>query len=180
MSDKVVNVYVGECFQDGSQTGGEGKSYGLSLTGNKLKLVENGQQSEVDLPAGGGANNHDIEAFNTLMFMLAKAQYNPDHIYSSPAGEYTVTISGKGTPDDPYYVNFVYINSDLVGNNLPIGDVYNHKGELLINSEVFKDFQSYPYSLFYGDTPVPYDDSTKTFGVPKLPKGIRAYRIIAK
>lgn len=50
MSDKVVNVYVGECFQDGAQVGGEGKTYGLSLTGNKLKLVENGQQSEVVLP----------------------------------------------------------------------------------------------------------------------------------
>jgi hypothetical protein len=69
MSDKIVNVYVGECFQDGGQAGGEGKTYGLSLSGNKLKLVENGQQSEVVLPTTGGggggvSDKQDIRAFN--------------------------------------------------------------------------------------------------------------------
>ena len=56
MSDKIVNVYVGECFQEGGQAGGEGKAYGLSLSGNKLSLVENGTSKEVDLPASGGGS----------------------------------------------------------------------------------------------------------------------------
>lgn len=72
MSDKIVNVYVGECFQEGSQVGGEGKTYGLSLSGNKLKLVENGQQSEVILPAtGGGIDNN-----NNFFKLFAQTQFN--------------------------------------------------------------------------------------------------------
>lgn len=72
MSDKIVNVYVGECFQEGGQVGGEGKTYGLSLSGNKLKLVENGQQNEVVLPAtGGGIDNN-----NNFFKLLAQTQFN--------------------------------------------------------------------------------------------------------
>lgn len=40
MSDKIVNVYVGECFQEGGQAGGEGKTYGLSLSGNKWQFLK--------------------------------------------------------------------------------------------------------------------------------------------
>lgn len=182
MSDKVVNVYVGECFSDGAQVGGEGKTYGLTLTGNKLKLVENGQQSEVDLPTGGsgGVTNYDTEAFNTLMYMLAKAQYNPDNIYSSPAGQYTVTLSGNGEIDNPYYVNFVYIDKDLVGTNLSIGDVYNKDYSYIDTNSTFTSMMSSPKNFFYGDTLVPYDKVTKQFDVSKLPKGIRAYRLRAE
>lgn len=72
MSDKIVNVYVGECFQEGGQAGGEGKTYGLSLTGNKLKLVENGQQSEVVLPTTGGGVDND----NSFFKLLAQTQFN--------------------------------------------------------------------------------------------------------
>jgi hypothetical protein len=180
MSDKVVNVYVGECFSDGAQVGGEGKSYGLTLTGNKLKLVENGQQSEVDLPAGGGSSNYDSEAFDTLMYMLAKAQYNPDNIYSSPAGQYTVTVTGNGDIDNPYYVNFVFIDKDLVGDKLSIGDVYNKDYNYITDNSTFTNIMSSPKNFFYGDTLVPYDKVTKQFDVSKLPKGIRAYRLRAE
>ena len=72
MSDKIVNVYVGECFQEGGQAVGEGKTYGLSLSGNKLKLVENGQQSEVVLPAyGGGVDNN-----NNFFKLFAQTQFD--------------------------------------------------------------------------------------------------------
>lgn len=181
MSDKVVNVYVGECFQDGAQVGGEGKTYGLSLSGNKLKLVENGQQSEVDLPSGGGSEvtNYDVEAFNQLMYMLAKAKYNPDKIYSSPAGQYTVTLTGEGSIDDPYYINFVFIDKDLVRNRLFIDDVYNHKTEFLKDSADFKSMMSYPMNFVYGDTLIPYDNTNKSLDVSKLPKGLRAYKLKA-
>lgn len=182
MSDKIVNVYVGECFKEGSQVGGDGKTYGLSLTGNKLQLVENGQQSEVDLPAGGGGNgvtNYDVEAFNTLMYMLAKANYNPDKIYSSPAGQYTVTLTGEGGIDDPYCINFVFIDKDLARNRLFIGDVYNHKTELLKNSADFKSMMSYPMNFVYGDTLVPYDKTNNSFDASKLPKDLRSYKLKA-
>ena len=79
MSDKVVNVYVGECFQDGAQVGGEGKTYGLTLTGNKLKLVENGQQSEVVLPTTGGGvdnNNNFFKLFAQTQFDLSTCFYS--------------------------------------------------------------------------------------------------------
>ena len=181
MSDKIVNVYVGECFKEGSQVGGEGKTYGLSLSGNKLKLVENGQQSEVDLPAGGGSGftEYDAEAFNTLMYMLAKAQYNPDKIYSSAAGQYTVTFTGEGSIDDPYYINFVFIDKDLARERLYINDVYNHKAEFLTDSAGFKSMMSYPMNFVYGDTLVPYDKTSKQFDVSKLPKGLRVYQLKA-
>jgi len=182
MSDKIVNVYVGECFQEGGQVGGDGKTYGLSLSGNKLKLVENGQQSEVDLPAGGGGSgvaNYDVEAFNMLMYMLAKAKYNPDKIYSSPAGQYTATLAGDGSIDDPYYINFVFIDKDLARDRLFIGDVYNHKTEFLKESADFKSMMSYPMNFVYGDTLVPYDKTNKSFDVSKLPKDLRAYKLKA-
>lgn len=79
MSDKIVNVYVGECFQEGGQVGGEGKTYGLSLSGNKLKLVENGQQSEVILPATGGGidnNNNFFKLFAKTQFDLSTCFYS--------------------------------------------------------------------------------------------------------
>ena len=182
MSDKIVNVYVGECFSDGSQIGGEGKTYGLTLTGNKLKLVENGQQSEVDLPSGGSGEvtNYDTEAFNTLMFMLAQVQYNPSEIYSSPAGQYTVTLSGNGEIDNPYYINFVYIEKGLAGANLSIGDVYNKDYNYLTDNSKFTSMMASPKNFFYKDTLVPYDKVTKQFDVSKLPEGIRAYRLRAE
>lgn len=183
MSDKIVNVYVGECFQEGGQAGGEGKTYGLSLSGNKLKLVENGQQSEVDLPAGGGSGNevtnYDVEAFNMLMYMLAKAKYNPDKIYSSPAGQYTATLVGEGSIDDPYYINFVFIDKELSRDRLFISDVYNHKTEFLKDSADFKSMMAYPMNFVYGDTLVPYDKTNGSFDVSKLPKGLRAYKLKA-
>lgn len=79
MSDKIVNVYVGECFQEGGQAVGEGKTYGLSLSGNKLKLVENGQQSEVVLPAYGGGvdnNNNFFKLFAQTQFDLSTCFYS--------------------------------------------------------------------------------------------------------
>lgn len=79
MSDKIVNVYVGECFQEGGQAGGEGKTYGLSLSGNKLKLVENGQQSEVVLPTSGGGvdnNNNFFKLFAQTQFDLSTCFYS--------------------------------------------------------------------------------------------------------
>lgn len=182
MSDKIVNVYVGECFQEGGQVGGDGKTYGLSLSGNKLKLVENGQQSEVDLPAGGGGNgvtNYDVEAFNTLMYMLAKAKYNPDKIYSSPAGQYTVTLTGEGNIDDPYYINFVFIDKYLARDRLFIGGVYNHKTEFLKDSADFKSMMSYPMNFVYEDTLVPYDKTSNSFDISKLPKDLRSYKLKA-
>lgn len=183
MSDKIVNVYVGECFQDGGQAGGEGKTYGLSLSGNKLSLVENGTSKEVDLPAGGGGGNevtnYDVEAFNMLMYMLAKAKYNPDNIYSSPAGQYTATLVGDGSIDDPYYINFVFIDKELSRDRLFIRDVYNHKTEFLKDSADFKSMMAYPTNFVYGDTLVPYDKTNGSFDVSKLPKGLRAYKLKA-
>lgn len=180
MSDKVVNVYVGECFQDGAQVGGEGKTYGLTLTGNKLKLVENGQQSEVDLPSGGGSTGvteHDTEAFNALMYMLAKAQYNPDNIYSDPTGQTTVTLSGNGDIDNPYQINIVFIDKNLAGTEVSLANLYNHKYELISANSTLAGILASPKNFFYDDTLVPYDKVTKTFNFSKLPQGVRYYKL---
>ena len=83
MSDKVVNVYVGECFQDGAQVGGEGKTYGLSLSGNKLSLVENGTSKEVDLPAGGGGSAELPKETKDKIDELSK--YGYCLLYTSPS-----------------------------------------------------------------------------------------------
>lgn len=179
MSDKIVNVYVGECFQDGGQAGGEGKTYGLSLSGNKLKLVENGQQSEVDLPAGGGGGVSDkhVEAFNQLMYMLAKVQYDPEKIFSSPAGQYTLTLSGDGSIDNPYTLNVVIIDKELSPSSVSISDVYNIKGQFLKDSPSTSNLFTKKVNILYNDTLVNKDGSIDNLDLSKLPQDIRAFNL---
>lgn len=179
MSDKVVNVYVGECFQDGAQVGGEGKTYGLSLSGNKLKLVENGQQSEVDLPAGGGGGVSDkhVEAFNQLMYMLAKVQYDPEKIFSSPAGQYTLTLSGDGSIDNPYTLNVVIIDKELSPSSVSISDVYNIKWQFLKDSPSTSNLFTKKVNILYDDTLVNKDGSIDNLDLSKLPQDIRAFNL---
>lgn len=179
MSDKIVNVYVGECFQDGGQAGGEGKTYGLSLSGNKLKLVENGQQSEVDLPAGGGGGVSDkhVEAFNQLMYMLAKVQYDPEKIFSSPAGQYTLTLSGDGSIDTPYTLNVVIIEKELSPSSVSISDVYNIKWQFLKDSPSTSNLFTKKVNILYDDTLVNKDGSIDNLDLSKLPQDIRAFNL---
>ena len=178
MSDKIVNVYVGECFKEGSQVGGEGKTYGLSLTGNKLKLVENGQQSEVDLPAsGGGASDEDVKAFNQLMFMLAQVQYNSEKIFSSPAGQYTVTLSGNGDIDNPYKLNVVVIDKELSAQYVSFSDIYNSKSQFMVDVPEVKSIISRPLNLLYGETLVNRNGSLSNLDFSKLPQGIRSFQL---
>lgn len=179
MSDKIVNVYVGECFQDGGQAGGEGKTYGLSLSGNKLKLVENGQQSEVDLPAGGGGGVSDkhVEAFNQLMYMLAKVQYDPEKIFSSPAGQYTLTLSGDGSIDNPYTLNVVIIDKELSPSSVSISDVYNIKWQFLKDSPSTSNLFTKKVNILYDDTLVNKDGSINNLDLSKLPQDIRAFNL---
>lgn len=179
MSDKIVNVYVGECFQEGGQAGGEGKTYGLSLSGNKLKLVENGQQSEVDLPAGGGGGVSDkhVEAFNQLMYMLAKVQYNPEKIFSSPAGQYTLTLSGDGSIDNPYTLNVVIIDKELSPSSVSISDVYNIKWQFLKDSPSTSNLFTKKVNILYDDTLVNKDGSIDNLDLSKLPQDIRAFNL---
>ena len=179
MSDKIVNVYVGECFQDGGQAGGEGKTYGLSLSGNKLKLVENGQQSEVDLPAGGGGGVSDkhVEAFNQLMYMLAKVQYDPEKIFSSPAGQYTLTLSGDGSIDTPYTLNVVIIDKELKPSGVSISDVYNIKWQFLKDSPNTSSIFSKNVNILYEDTLVNTNGRIDNLDLSKLPQDIRAFNL---
>lgn len=179
MSDKIVNVYVGECFQDGGQAGGEGKTYGLSLSGNKLKLVENGQQSEVDLPSGGGGGVSDkhVEAFNQLMYMLAKVQYDPEKIFSSPAGQYTLTLSGDGSIDNPYTLNVVIIDKELSPSSVSISDVYNIKWQFLKDSPSTSNLFTKKVNILYDDTLVNKDGSIDNLDLSKLPQDIRAFNL---
>lgn len=180
MPDKIVNVYVGECFQEGGQAGGEGKTYGLSLTGNKLQLVENGQQSEVDLPAGGGSGVSDkqVEAFNQLMYMLAKVQYDPEKIFSSPAGQYTVTFSGDGSIDTPYTLNVVIIDKELKPSGVSISDVYNIKWQFLKDSPNTSSIFSKNVNILYEDTLVNTNGRIDNLDLSKLPQDIRAFNLI--
>lgn len=179
MSDKIVNVYVGECFQEGGQAGGEGKTYGLSLSDNKLKLVENGQQSEVDLPAGGGGGVSDkhVEAFNQLMYMLAKVQYDPEKIFSSPAGQYTLTLSGDGSIDNPYTLNVVIIDKELSPSSVSISDVYNIKWQFLKDSPSTSNLFTKKVNILYDDTLVNKNGSIDNLDLSKLPQDIRAFNL---
>ena len=103
MSDKVVNVYVGECFQDGAQVGGEGKTYGLSLTGNKLKLVENGQQSEVVLPtSGGGVDNN-----NNFFKLFAQTQFDLSTCFYSWVEDAVAVVTINQDPGSTQYVHIM-------------------------------------------------------------------------
>ena len=103
MSDKIVNVYVGECFQEGGQAGGEGKTYGLTLSGNKLKLVENGQQSEVVLPAsGGGVDNN-----NNFFKLFAKTQFDLSTCFYSWGEDAVAIVIINNDPNSTQYVHIM-------------------------------------------------------------------------
>lgn len=107
MSDKIVNVYVGECFQEGGQAGGEGKTYGLTLSGNKLKLVENGQQSEVVLPTtGGGVDNN-----NNFFKLLAQTQFNLNSCFYSRNDDLVAIVI---TNSDPGATQYIHIFGDTI------------------------------------------------------------------
>lgn len=180
MSDKIVNVYVGECFQEGGQAGGEGKTYGLSLSGNKLSLVENGTSKEVDLPAssgGSGVSDKHVEAFNQLMYMLAKVQYDPEKIFSSPAGQYTLTLSGDGSIDIPYTLNIVIIDKEIKPSGVSISDVYNIKWQFLKDSPNTSSVFSRNVNILYEDTLVNTNGRIDNLDLSKLPQDIRAFNL---
>lgn len=147
MSDKIVNVYVGECFQEGGQAEGEGKTYGLSLSGNKLSLVENGTSKEVDLPAGGGeVSNAVIDKVSAFIDGIFEIKLNPNDVYYGGQNKtYPLIVTGNGD-DVPLMLNFY-------------GDVASDSDSLLL--EGFFTTKSSPissYSLYHL-----FDPSTHEF-----------------
>lgn len=144
-----------------------------------MKLVENGQQSEVDLPAGGGSGVSDkhVEAFNQLMYMLAKVQYDPEKIFSSPAGQYTVTFSGDGSIDTPYTLNVVIIDKELQPSGVSISDVYNIKWQFLKDSPNTSSIFSKNVNILYEDTLVNTNGRIDNLDLSKLPQDIRAFNL---
>lgn len=169
MSDKIVNVYVGECFQEGAQVGGEGKTYGLTLTGNKLKLVENGQQSEVDLPSGGGEiSNAIIDKVNAFMDGLFEVRLNPQEIYYGGNNKiYPLIITGNGD-DVPLMLNFY---GDLAGDldTVVLGSFFNTSSSPVTSSNIFHLFDPSTHDFFYKGTKLSIDNGgdIETSGIPK-------------
>ena len=169
MSDKVVNVYVGECFSDGAQVGGEGKTYGLTLTGNKLKLVENGQQSEVDLPAGGGdISNATIDKVNAFMEGLFEVRLNPKEIYYGGNNiTFPLIVTGNGD-NIPLMLNFYGdLASDL--DTIVLEAFFNTSNSPATSSSIYHLFDPATHDFFYKGTKLNIDNggSIETSGIPK-------------
>lgn len=197
MSDKIVNVYVGECFQEGAQVGGEGKTYGLSLTGNKLKLVENGQQSEVDLPASGGGGSaelpkevHDnieelkinvtrLNKYLRHLYVLENLFPRPDEVYLNGAGGF-VYIDGEGDASSPYSLvveGFTNINHTIGLFLSTFSSFISGNGKTFTESKLFKDLLSEDVVFYYGDKPVNYTARDTKLDLSNVPVGTYGLRL---
>jgi hypothetical protein len=193
MSDKVVNVYVGECFQDGAQVGGEGKTYGLTLTGNKLKLVENGQQSEVDLPdkpsnptgvpedVKQDINNlkskvADFDKYKKLIYVMEGIFPEPSEVFFNGTGGY-IYINGEGDLSNPYTVRIVGIDgSDLLTGFLVGRSVtfINGSASYMRDTKKFNEVFSENKTFYYAGNPIPYDHALSKLDLSSVPKGTYA------
>ncbi len=187
MSDKIVNVYVGECFQEGGQAGGEGKTYGLTLSGNKLKLVENGQQSEVDLPAGGGGSTElpketkdkidEVSKYGYIIKALGTALPVESEVYIDPVNNVVLYISGNGNIDLPYAMNFIGGGSLYRSNSYDISFLKNSAGD---NITQHPDFNRIVYDgqIFnvLGQE-VTYHADSHSIDISKLPIGIHSFTL---
>lgn len=180
MSDKVVNVYVGECFQDGAQVGGEGKTYGLSLSGNKLKLVENGQQSEVDLPAGGGGelSNAVIDKVSAFINGIFEIKLNSNEVYyGGQNNTYPLIVTGNGK-DVPLMLNFY---GDVAGDSdsLVLGGFFNTKSSPLSSYSLYHLFDPSTHDFFYKGKKLEFNNGGN-IDVTSIPKGLPFVQLEAK
>lgn len=189
MSDKVVNVYVGECFSDGAQVGGDGNTYGLTLTGNKLKLVENGQQSEVDLPAGGGGGSaelpketkdkiDELSKYGYIIKALGTALPVEKEVYIDPVNNIVMYVSGDGSLERPYAIHFV--GGGSYPRNLPyfLNFPTNSSGENITQHHDFAII-IYDGQIFnvLGQE-VTYHASDYSLDMSKVPIGIHSFSLI--
>lgn len=180
MSDKIVNVYVGECFQEGGQTGGEGKTYGLSLSGNKLKLVENGQQSEVDLPAGGGGelSNAVIDKVSAFIDGIFEIKLNPDEVYYGGQNKtYPLIVTGNGN-DIPLMLNFY---GDVAGDtdSLVLGGFFTTKGSPISSYPLYYLFDPSTHEFFYKGEKLEFDNGGN-IDVTSIQKGLPFVQLEAR
>lgn len=179
MSDKIVNVYVGECFKEGSQVGGEDKTYGLSLTGNKLKLVENGQQSEVDLPAGGGElSNAVIDKVSAFIDGIFEIKLDPLQVYYGGQHKtYPLIVTGNGD-DVPLMLNFY---GDVSGDadSLVLGGFFTTKNSPLSSYSIYHLFDPSTHEFFYKGKKVEFNNGGN-LDVTSIPKGLPFVQLEAR
>lgn len=189
MSDKIVNVYVGECFQEGGQVGGEGKTYGLSLTGNKLKLVENGQQSEVDLPAGGGGGSaelpketkdkiDELSKYGYLIKALGEVLPLEKEVYSDGINNVLMYVSGTGDIDRPYALTFIGIGAYYREAPYMLLIPKNSAGE---NITQHPDFSRMVYDgqvFTVMGQEVTYHENNHSLDISKLPIGVSSFTLL--
>lgn len=180
MSDKIVNVYVGECFQDGGQIAGEGKTYGLSLSGNKLSLVENGQQSEVDLPAGGGGelSNAVIDKVSAFIDGIFEIKLNPDEVYYGGQNKtYPLIVTGNGD-DVPLMLNFY---GDVAGDSgsLVLEGFFTTKGSPISSYSLYRLFDPSTHEFFYKGKKLEFDNGG-SIDVTSIQKGLPFVQLEAR
>lgn len=179
MSDKIVNVYVGECFKEGSQVGGEGKTYGLSLSGNKLKLVENGQQSEVDLPAGGGEiSNVVIDKVSAFIEGIFEIKLDPLQVYYGGQNKtYPLIVTGNGD-NVPLMLNF-YGDVASDSGRLILEGFFNTKFSPLKDLSYYSLFDPNTHDFFYKGKKLEFDNGGN-IDVTSIPKGLPFVQLEAK
>lgn len=180
MSDKIVNVYVGECFQDGGQIAGEGKTYGLSLSGNKLSLVENGQQSEVDLPAGGGGelSNAVIDKVSAFIDGIFEIKLNTNEVYYGGQNKtYPLIVTGNGG-DVPLMLNFY---GDVAGDSdsLILEGFFTTKGSPISSYTLYPLFDPSTHEFFYKGKKLEFDNGGN-IDVTSIQKGLPFVQLEAR
>lgn len=188
MSDKIVNVYVGECFQEGSQVGGEGKTYGLSLSGNKLSLVENGTSKEVDLPASGGGSAElpketkdkleELSKYGYIIKALGGVLPLEKEVYLDGINNVLMYVSGTGDIDRPYALTFIGIGSYYREASYTLLTPKNSAGE---NITQHPDFSRMVYDgqvFTVMGQEIVYHENNHSLDISKLPIGVSSFTLL--
>lgn len=188
MSDKIVNVYVGECFQDGGQVGGDGKTYGLSLTGNKLKLVENGTSKEVDLPASGGGSAElpketkdkldELSKYGYIIKALGATIPNENELYSDRINNVLMYVSGTGDIDRPYALTFIGIGSYYREAPYILLTPKNSAGEDITQHPDFSRMVYDGQVFTVMGQEVTYHENNHSLDISKLPIGVSSFTLL--
>lgn len=155
---------------------------------NKLKLITEfeGKFYEHEVNSSGsnsGSEDHGKEQQDgeftydeLLKYMMRKTNYKPEELYQTADMEATIALTNRGEIDDPYRLNVV---SERDLEELELNAIYNNKFEFFSNRSNFDRVITPSDNIYYGDTLLPYDRTTKIIDLSKL-KNKKVFQLVIK
>ena len=128
MSDKIVNVYVGECFQEGRQAGG-----------------------------GGELSNAVIDKVSAFIDGIFDIKLNPDEVYYGGQNKtYPLIVTGNGD-NVPLMLNF-YGDVAGDADSLVLEGFFTTKSSPISNYSLYHLFDPSTHEFFYKGEKLEFDN----------------------